>query len=44
TKFELPFEISTNNSGDKESNQLSNISDKLYLPQLITAILLNDNF
>ncbi|CAG8704033.1 8687_t:CDS:1, partial [Dentiscutata erythropus] len=43
-KFKLPFEISTNDFGDEESNQPLNSSDELYLPQLITVILLNHDF
>ncbi|CAG8469248.1 1596_t:CDS:2 [Scutellospora calospora] len=44
TKYESPFEISTYDSSDEGSNQPSNSLDELYLPQLITATLLNDNF
>ena len=44
TTFESPFESSAYESDNEESNQHSNSLDELYLPQNITAILLNDNF
>lgn len=44
TTHESPLEFSTHDSNDEEPNQLSTNLNELYLPQNITAILLNDSF
>ncbi|CAG8712481.1 5247_t:CDS:2, partial [Cetraspora pellucida] len=44
TTYESPLEFLTYNSNDEGPNQLSTNLNELYLPQNITAILLNDSF